>query len=532
MKRVNNKWFKLMTLVLTVALMGSLLAACSGGNGDGNKGNAGNNGGNTGAANEQTDSGAPDTSKKVELVWYLVGDAHKDQQQIVDEWNKMLEKDLNTTVKLNFTTWNDWTTKYNLLLTSGEKVDMIFASQWADFYRLANQGAFLDIKELLPKYAPKTWETVPKEHWADVTLDNKILAIPSTYAEYSPDGWVYREDWRQELGTPELTDLASIEAYLDAVKTKKQVTPINGIAYENVFKLFRAMNDYQPYINEFSPIASESYDNPREIINYAFTPEYEAWVKKMKEWQQKGYWSTNTLSSKQEAGDFVKTGQGAVYWRNPSAAGGFINEVKGKGLKMELGYFPFTRFHDYVVPTLSITNGMAVPKNAANPERSLMVLDKLRNDPRYFNLMTYGIEGRHWAQGKDDKTIVVPAPGIDLNEVPRYDIASWGWRYEPNMKTEDGAWSGLEALKQEFEGIAKPNTLSSISLNYDPVKSELAAVNQVVEQYGRPLMLGLVNDVDKKLQEYRDKLKSAGVDKLQEYVKTEVIKQLDAKGVK
>ncbi|MFD2614385.1 extracellular solute-binding protein [Paenibacillus gansuensis] len=525
MRKNRGTWLKL-SMVLTLAV--TLLAGCSGSNegAQGNKANAGN-----GAAVNQQDPSKPDTSEKVELVWYLVGDAHKDQEQIVAEWNKMLEKDLNTTVKLNFTTWNDWQTKYNLLLTSGEKVDMMFASSWADFYRLGKQGAFLDVKDLLPKYAPETWKQIPQEHWADVTIDGKIFAIPSTYNEYAPDGWVYREDWRKELGTPEIKDLASIEAYLDAVKTKKNVTPINGIAFDNVFKLFRYYHDYQPYINENSPIASTSYDNPRDIINYVDTPEYEAWVKKMKEWQQKGYWTSNSLSSKQEAGDFIKTGQGAIYWRNPSAAGGFINEIKAKKLNMEIAYFPFTRFHNYVVPTLSITNGMAIPKNAAHPERALMVLDKLRNDPKYFNLMTYGIEGRHWAQGKDDKHIVVPAPGVDLNEVPRYDIASWGWRYEPNMKTEDGGWDGMAKLNEEFKAISKPNTLSSITLDFEPVSAELAAVNQLVEQYGRPLMLGLVKDVDQKLKEYREKLKAAGIDKLTEYVKTEVDKQLTAKGV-
>lgn len=56
-------------------------------------------------------------------------------------------------------------------------------------------------------------------------------------------------------------------------------------------------------------------------------------------------------------------------------------------------------------------------------------------------------------------------------------------------------------------------------MDYDPVKTELAAVNQVFEQYGKPLMLGLIPDVDAALKTYRDKLKSAGIEKLLTYVK-------------
>ncbi|MFE4713412.1 MULTISPECIES: extracellular solute-binding protein [unclassified Paenibacillus] len=521
-----RKVTKRLTLVLVMSLLISLLAACGGGNNNSAAPEKEKNNGNTAPA--QGEAG-PDTSKKVKLTWYLVGDAHKDQDKIVAEWNKMLEKDLNTTVDLKFTTWNDWLTKYNLLLTSGEKIDMIFASNWADFYKLAKQGAFKNLKDLLPTYAPVTWANVPKQDWDAVTVSDGIFAVPNTNPEYTPLGYVYREDWRKELNLPEFTDLNSIEAYMDAVKTQKKVTPINGAAYENVNDLFKFWTDTQMITGEI--VGATSYATPRDIQIIPFTDQYEAWVKKMKEWEQKGFWNKNSLSSKQEAGDFIKTGQGAIYWRNPSSAGGFINEVQAKGLKMEIGFFPFTRFHNYVIPTLPIANGMAIPKSSDNAERSLMVLDKLRNDPAYYNLMTYGIEGTHWAKGDDDKTIVIPAPGVDLNVTPRYDIASWGWRVEENIKKEKGGWEGLDKLKEEFKPISKPDILGQIYLDYDPVKTELAAVNQVFEQYGKPLMLGLTADVDASLKVYRDKLKAAGVEKLLAYVQGEANKYFDEKGI-
>lgn len=524
---MNNKWSRIGSLVITSAMVTTMLAACS------DKKDtepAASTAPSAGASTAPSEAAKPDTSKKVALNWYLLGDAHPDQDKIVAEWNKMLEKDLNTTVKLNFTTWNEWQTKYNLLLTSGEKIDMLFASSWADFYKLAKQGAFKDLTSLLPTYAPTTWGNLPKGDWDSVTVGGKIYAVPNTNAEYTPDGFVYREDWRKELGAPELKDLNSIEAYLDAVKTKKKVTPINGAAFENVNRLYFSWYDFKRIGSEL--IGATSYDKPHDIVAFPFTQQFEDWVKKMKTWEQKGYWNKTGLSDKTEAGDFIKTGQGAVYWRNPSSAGGFINDVNSKGLKMEIGYFPFTRFHNYVNPTLPIANGMAVPKSAPNPERSLMVLDKLRNDPAYFDLMTYGIEGTHYAKTDDPKIITIPAPGVDLNKTPRYDIASWGWRYEPNMKNEKGGWAGLDKLKEEFKPISKPDIFGQIYLDYAPVKSEQAAVNQVYEQYGKPLMLGLVEDVDGSLKTYRDKLKAAGIDKLMDYIKKEAEAFYTEKGIK
>lgn len=524
---MNKRWSQIGSLAITTTLVAGMLAACS--DKDGNAESSAAPAASP-AASAAAEVKAPDISKKVELNWYLLGDAHPDQAKIVAEWNKMLEKDLNATVKLNFTTWTEWNTKYNLLLTSGEKIDMLFASSWADFYKFSKQGAFKDLTNLLPTYAPTTWGNVPKEDWSSVTVGGKIYAVPNTNPEYTPDGFVYREDWRKELGTPEFKDLNSIEAYLDAVKTKKNVTPINGAAFENTNRLYFFWQDFQKIGSDL--IGATSYSKPHDIVAFPFTQQFEDWAKKMKTWEQKGYWNKTGLADKTEAGDFIKTNQGAIYWRNPSSAGGFINDVKAKGLTMEIGYFPFTRFHNYVIPTLPIANGMAIPKASQNPERSLMVLDKLRNDPAYFNLMTYGIEGTHWAKADDNKHIVIPAPGVDLNKTPRYDIASWGWRYEPNMKGEKGGWEGLDKLKEEFKQISKPDIFGQIYLDYGPVKSEQAAVNQVYEQYGKPLMLGLVEDVDASLKTYRDKLKAAGIDKLLEYVKKEAEAFYAEKGIK
>jgi putative aldouronate transport system substrate-binding protein len=531
MKTMRAKW---LTAVVPLTLTAALMSACSGG-GNSNEGasNTPAGGSSPAAGTEAADPGKPDTSKKVELVWYLLGDAHPDTPKVLAEWNKMLEKDLNTTVKLNFTSWNEWQSKYNLLLASGEKIDMLFASSWADFYKYAKQGAFLDLTDLLPTYAPQTWQEVPKEDWNTATVGGKIHAVPNTNPEYTPNGLVYREDWREELNLPEIKDLDSIEAYLDGVKKNKQgVTPIGGKAWNEVYTLFQDYYDFKIYGGESSVIASTSYDHPRDIVAYPFTTQFEEFVKRMKTWADRGFWASNTLSSQTEAGDLIKAGTGAVYWRNAPGAGGFITDVSKTNPDIKLGYFPFTRFHNYAIPTLPMANAMAVPKSAQNPERSLMVLDKLRNDPTYFRLMTYGIEGTHYSLDADGKTIITPPAGVTVGkDWKNYDIASWGWRYKPNMLATKGGWAGMDALNAEFAAESKPNIFDPITMDYAPVKAQQAAVNQVIKQYGQPLMMGLVADPEKSLETYRSKLKAAGVDKLLEYVKEQANAYFDEKGI-
>ncbi|BBI35101.1 extracellular solute-binding protein [Cohnella abietis] len=521
MNRKLTKWF---SILIALTMLTVVISACAKNNNatDPSKSPESSSTEKAPASEKATDTEPSklDTSKKVDLVWYLLGDSHEDSQKVLDEFNKMLEKDLNTTLKLNFTTWTEWETKYNLLLTAGEKIDMIFASSWAKYYSYAKQGAFVDLTDLLPTYAPQTWSTVPQQDWDEVKVADKIYAVPSTFPEFTPNGFVYREDWRKELNLPEIKDLDTIEAYMDGVKKGKPgVMPIGGSAWNEVSTLFSAVSGFEA-IGGDSLVVAKSYDTPRDIVAYPFTTEFEQYVKRMKTWASKGYWSSNTLSNKTEAGDLIKAGTGAIYWRNPPGAGGFIVDAKKTNPEIELAYFPFTRFHNYAMPNLSINNGMAIPKSSNNVERSLMVLDKLRNNPEYFKLLTYGIEGTHYSLESDGKTFQTPPKGTSVSkDWKKYDIASWGWRYEPNMLQEIGAWADLKKFNDEFKAENRPSIFSPILLDYEPVKAQQAAVNQVYKQYGQPLMMGLVPDVDKALETYRKKLESAGIEKLVDYIK-------------
>jgi len=533
---MRNSRLRMASLLVTVMMLVAFLAACSQntneGRNEGDQSNASSS--NSGANDGKSEAGKPDTSKKVELVWYLLGDAHKDQEKIVAQWNTMLSEELNATVKLNFTTWTDWTTKYNLLLASGEKIDMIFASSWADYFKFANQGAFLPLNDLLPTYAPETWNQVPEQDWVEATVKENIYAVPATYPEYTPDGLVYREDWRKELGLPEITDLDSIEAYLDGVKkAKPDVTPINGKAYNEIFTMFKSYHDFQQIGGDSGVIVASSYDAPRDIIAYPFTPEFEAWAKRMKSWADKGFWNSDTLSSQVEAGDAIKVNTGAAYWRNAPGAGGFIMDLAKNSPEMELGYFPFNRFHHYAMPNLSVNNAMAIPKNAANPERSLMVLDKLRYDPKYYDLLTYGIEGEHYSMDEDGKHIVTPPADLaDTKDFVGYGIASWGFRVESMERVKQAAgWPVFDSLLEEFKSQSKPNIFAPVLMDYAPVKSQQAAVNAVIQQYGMPIMMGLVPDVDKAIETYRKQLEAAGVNDVLEYVKEQAYAYYDEKGI-
>lgn len=527
---MKRQWIRTLSLSLAVLFTASSLAACG-------SANTGSSATPTPDSSSPTASATPEATPEAtplpaaNLVWYVVGDAHKDQAMVDEAINEKLKADLNTNLKLNFTTWNEWQSKYNLLLVSGESIDMIFASTWADFSKYAKMGAFKDLTELIPNYAPQTWANVPTDDWESATFDGKILAVPCTNPEFTPAGWFYREDLRKAYNLPEITDMASLEAYLAGIKANNSsITPIVGI--NEISSLFVWSNKFEHVGGRESDLVKiRSYDSPRDLILYPFTDEFEQFVKMTKEWADKGYWSKDILSANVTPSDALKAGKAAAAWMNPGTAYGIFNNFITEHPDWEGGYFPFSRLKGYTVANSPMNNGMAIPISASNPERSLMVLDLFRNDPDYYGLYQWGIPDYHWSLTADGKNKVVPAEGQDQTVNQGFWTTSWGWtNYKLNIESTN-VYPGKADYEKEFLSMQRPDIFSQIKIDEESVKTEKAGIDQVNSKYVSILLMGLATDVDKTLAEYRDQLKKAGVEKYFEEMKKQIYQYYDEKGI-
>ena len=91
---------------------------------------------------------ADDLSQEANLVFYVMGDAPKDEKVVEDAINAILKEKFNATIDFQFSTWTDWSAKYNTQLTSGG-ADLIYIANWLSYGLLARAGAFLELDDLL-----------------------------------------------------------------------------------------------------------------------------------------------------------------------------------------------------------------------------------------------------------------------------------------------------------------------------------------------------------------------------------------------
>ena len=148
---------KVVSVLLTAAMTATMLAGC------GNKQTADSQLGESyeetmaavqseEAATKETETTAEakelDYSERVDLVFYLLGDAPAGLDRVEDKINEILLEKANATVDFQFSTWTDWGEKYKLQLTTGG-VDLIYTASWNNFGQLAQSGAFLPLDDLL-----------------------------------------------------------------------------------------------------------------------------------------------------------------------------------------------------------------------------------------------------------------------------------------------------------------------------------------------------------------------------------------------
>ena len=156
-------------------------------------------------------------------------------------------------------------------------------------------------------------------------------------------------------------------------------------------------------------------------------------------------------------------------------------------------------------------NGIAINANSKNPERALMAIELLRYDEEINNLTWYGIEGTHWENsGEGEYTSLAASEAF-----PAGEVCPWGWystKFARISSTEPEIVQ--ETINKWSEEYTVSNPLAAFSFDDSNVKNEMAAVGNVITQYGVPLDLGMVDDVEAGVKEYREKLTQAGFDKI------------------
>jgi putative aldouronate transport system substrate-binding protein len=482
--------------------------------------------GNTDTVNE---------AEPVTLKWvFLSPGEQKDAQEVWDKFNEELQKYMpGTTVKFEGITSADYAEKWKLISASQENLDIVWHGWMVPYVTEVRKGSYMELDKLIEDYAPSLLNEIPENILGKSRVDGKLYSIPCmqqmvSYVSTLQFPIKIYEEYKDQINVEELAELFSSHQKMDQElwdEIEKYIAMIKdgGDLPKGAFGFADHVEKGYEWI--LNPYKIDNYSDDYAPINLYRTPEYEIFVKEYSDWYQKGYIRKDILTAdnaSQEiyevrgAGNYL-VGQG--YYPTESEIA--TSEAAGKTAYVKI---PFDNSH-YIPYAASATN-MAISSNSKNPERAIQLIELLNTEKGkdLYNLMVYGIEGKHYNKINDKEIQPIGYTSQPTADSP-YGLYNWAIGnifngYELYMDNKP------LTLQSDFikkvNADAAPSKLKGFTLDTDPIKTELAQVNAVIGEYKTTLNSGAAPNAEELYKEFVDKLVKAGDDVITDEIKRQI----------
>ncbi|WP_336772500.1 ABC transporter substrate-binding protein [Paenibacillus sp. MMO-58] len=475
----------------------------------------GGNNGNNGSESKGSNASSAPSGKIDELTIAFPGTSPQDLKLVEDEINKITEQKIQAKVRLTSISGGEWVQQTNLMLTSNEKLDLMFVSG-ALYNSMVSKEQLVPLDELLDKYGEGIKSAVGEDYLSAAKVNNKIFAVPSVRDMAAYYGITMRKDLVDKYGidTASIKTLDDLDGVLKTIKDGEGFAPLipsgAGQTYLDNYLFYDRLGDGIGVL--------PGYDNGLKVVNLYETQEYKDLLTRLRDWYQKGYIMKDAGTNKTTPWELIKSNKGFAYIAGMKP--GFAEqESQAAGTPLvAIELLPS------VAMTSTVTGAMwGIPVNTKLEDKAVQFLNLMYSDKAIVNLLDWGIEGKHYVKSQDGENVIDYPQGVDATTTG-YNMP-YGWMFGNQflsyvMKGNDPAiWSKTE----EFNKAANRSKAMGFGFDPTPVKTEYAAVSNVITQYKMPLETGSV-DPEKVLPEFISKLKAAGIDK----IIAEKQKQLDA----
>lgn len=451
----------------------------------------------------------------VELVWYQIGDAQKDQEVVLEKVNEYLAEKIGVKLKILTSGWGDYGQKMQVVINTGDTWDLCFTCSWANDYRQnVQKGAFLALDDLLQKEGAGVYEAIDERFWEAAKIGGSIYGVPSEKEIGSVPMWVFNKELVDKYEVPyeEIHSLEDLEPWLQLIKENEP----------DVVPMYLTKDYSAPIYMDLiqNPLGIE-YDDPTLTVQNVFeTDKMKETLNTMRKYFEAGYINKDaaTASDDKSIKRFVTKGDGQPY----------AELVWGKDLGYEV---VATQIMDTRVTNTSARGALtAINKNTKYPERCMELLNLINTDEYLRNLLNYGIEGTHWEKvelTEEDKALTERPYTFDhkikLTDAHKdYAVSYWVQGGLFNTYVLENEPLDKWAVFKEFNDASVDAPSFGFDFNLEPVATQVAGFQNVLDEFGKALYTGSV-EPDEYLPQLQKKLEATGINE----VKEEMQRQID-----
>ena len=467
------------------------------------------------AIEKELDKGA------VELVMYLVCDPQQDQEVVWEAVNQKLAADIKTTVTIKNIPWADFLQKYQLLFASGEAFDCAFAGNFCNYSNLAGKNAFLPLTEdMIKTYAPRAWEDMDPGFLKGSMVNGNIYMVPANQHDVRGSLAAIRGDLAQKYNLT-VTNLDDFYNYLVTISENEKITafnndPENTSWWDETFTRDQAISSINVNGNNIN-----TFDAQPKVFNVFETEAFLNYARKMRELNVAGVFPKSMLSSKEESGDLFVAGMVASHLDTWTGVYQKAQQAELANSEWAPQIVDITNY-DKPLSDLSPSDaGIVLNPGTQYPERVLMMLDCLRQDIDLQDLTYLGIEKTHWT-APDDTSFEQTEYGMSAYQ---YNAnCPWGWGNSRIWRVDASIPKDILTIRDKWLGIKQDSVAVAFMFDDTNVKTEEAAVSNVLAKYFNFIIYGFAEDTEGTIAKMNSELKTVGLDKIHQ----ETQAQLDA----
>ena len=472
-----------------------------------------------------TATAVPEELKEINVIYWTLNTVPTEVAMVEEAINAITEPEIGVTVHLNVMDMGTYLTQASLMVSNGEKVDLMatFPALSAHYASMQSQGMLMPLNEYLNTDGQELMAALPEYFLDATTKDGNIYAIPCYKNIISDLYWVCRISALKDAGVDPSTikNMTDIENALVAIhKTYPDKIALGG----NAKTVNLTFPGYGPITGTYSDILGETTavaaavdykDSSYQVISRYETEEWKQDITLLKKWYDMGLIDKDLANNE---------GQGeALQDSNVISAFGTFNASKivryGSIVNDKV---TSVKLQDGTVQTASLTQmTWAVPTSATEPEAAVKFMNMMFTDERILNLLDYGVEGKHYVKNTDG-TIGYP-DGIDatnsgysigMQEVIGNAFLAYPW----TGSNPDDAVTGQEIMKN-----ATASPILGFSMDTSKVDDIYAQLTSICnDQYRPALVCGSAPEGYQ--EEFIKAMKDAGLD---QYI-AEAQAQLDA----
>ena len=449
-----------------------------------------------------------DLEKCDKIIWYVGGTPQPDTASVLEAFNEKLYEKIGAQLDLKFVDWKNYNDKMNVVLSSGENFDLCFTSTWSnDFMLNASDGVYLELDSYLEGENRKLKESIPDFVWDDAKVNGAIYSVPNYQVCYYQECAMTpkRLADKYNLDVSSIKTLSDLEPYLLQLKENEpDIYPLNPAD-------FTANTIKYKSLPSIPSLAVNINDGETKLYSKYETKEYKDMLLLFRDYFKKGYIRSDMLSA---VNDSLNMKYGV--WCSSSKPGSNIDNLQLYG--EEIVEIPLQT--PYVAIGASQAAMTAVSKNSKHPQKALQLLELVNTDKELYNMLCFGLEGKHYNKISDDVIKSFDNAGYAPNE-------SWVFGNQFNAYYMEGQETDIWEETDKINRTAARSIYRGFTVDFSNIKSNVAKLSAVENEY-KYIALGTA-EPEELLNEFIRELKEAGLDKVYNEVQKQMNDFLESK---